>query len=96
MHADDFDELAGRIEGLARTVLHLAARLEDSGVIDGPALAEGLRGGIVLTDGAGVLMTTAKRTMDNAANTLDEARRWRRFRQQVTAQLEPMSKRRSA
>lgn len=83
MQGDDFNELAGRIEGLARVVLHLVARLEDDGVIDGPAMAEGLRGSIVLNEHSGSLMRTAKRTLDEAANALDEARRWRRFRRQI-------------
>lgn len=83
MKADDFDVLAGRIEGLARLVMHLAARLEDDGHIDGPALAEGLRHSIALRPGAGNMMKIAQRTLNNAADTLDDARRWRRFREQL-------------
>lgn len=83
MNADEFEQLAGRIEGLARMVLHLVARLEDGGVIDGPAMAEGLRHSIVLNSGAGGVMAIAQRTLENAANTLDEARRWRKFRRQA-------------
>lgn len=83
MKADEFSVLAGRIEGLARMVLHLAARLEDEGYIDGPAMAEGLRHSIVLTPGSDALMATAQRTLESAANTLDEARRWRKFRRQA-------------
>jgi len=94
MNAEDFDELAGRIEGLARVVLHLVARLEDGAVIDGPAMAEGLRHSIVLNAGSGLLMVTAKRTLENAASALDEARQWRKFRKRVvTPPTRPCAKR---
>lgn len=91
MNADEFEQLAGRIEGLARMVLHLVARLEDGGMIDGPAMAEGLRHSIVLNPGAGGVMITAQRTLENAANTLDEARRWRKFRRQAVMPPKPQS-----
>ncbi|MDO8931888.1 MAG: hypothetical protein Q7U97_05800 [Rhodocyclaceae bacterium] len=97
MNADEFDVLAGRIEGLARMVLHLVARLEDGDVIDGPAMAEGLRHSIVLKPEAGALMVTAQRTLENAADTLDEARRWRKFRQQaMTPPKHPHARRKAA
>lgn len=83
MNADELNELAGRIEGLARVVFHLVARLEDGGAIDGPALAEGLRHSVVLSGDSSVLMVTAKRTLDKAAAAMDEARQWRKFRRQV-------------
>ncbi len=97
MNADEFEQLAGRIEGLARMVLHLVARLEDGGAIDGPAMAEGLRRSIVLNAGAGGVMVIAQRTLENAADTLDEARRWRRFRRQaVTPSKRADGRRRAA
>jgi len=80
---DYLNDLAGRIEGLARVLLHVIAKLEDGGTIDGPALADGLRQSIVLTTRSDPLMQSAKRTLDNAANALDEARHWRKFRRQV-------------
>jgi hypothetical protein len=83
MYADDFDELAGRIEGVARMMMHLVARLEDDGKIDGPAFVRGLRGSVVITDDSGRLMQAAKRTLDNTARALDDAREWRRFRAKI-------------
>ena len=44
MHNTEFDELAGRIEGLARAVLLIAAGLEMAGLMDGPRLADDWRG----------------------------------------------------
>lgn len=79
----DFDELAGRIEGLARLTLHLTASLEDSGHIDGPAMAEGLRRAFVLGEDAAPLMLTARRTAGELAKALDDARHWRRFRARI-------------
>lgn len=92
MTVDDLNDLAGRVEGLARVVFHLVARLEDSGVIDGPDFAEGLRKSIVLKDDASVLMVSAKRTLDHAANTLNEARRWRKFRREIDMPAKPKRK----
>lgn len=96
MNAGEFEQLAGRIEGLARMVLHLVARLEDDDVIDGPAMAEGLRHSIVLNAGAGGVMVIAQRTLEHAADTLDDARRWRKFRRQVMAKPKPDSRRKAA
>lgn len=76
------NELAGRIEAVGRAVFHLVAMLEDAGTIDGPALAEGLRTCLV-PDDSDVLMNSAQRTLNRAANALDEARQWRKFKQQV-------------
>lgn len=80
MNAKEFDELAGRIEALARVMLHLVGRLEDGEVIDGPAMAEGLRRSIVINDQSNLLMKVAKRTLDNAADIMDESRDYRKFR----------------
>lgn len=83
MNAGEMNELAGRIEGLARMVFHLIARLEDGGVINGLALAEGLRHSVVLNECSDALMISAKRTLDKAASAIDDARQWRKFRRQV-------------
>lgn len=94
MNANDFEVLAGRIEGLARLVMHLVARLEDEGHIDGPAMAEGLRHSIELRQDATNMMKIAKRTLNNAADTLDEARRWRTFRKQLIPAVKQTPERR--
>ena len=90
------NDLAGRIEGVGRMVFHLVARLEDAGLIDGAILAEGLRHSIVLNNDYDVLMKTAKRTLDKAANSIDEARQWRRFRRQVDAPVRRVPGKRKA
>lgn len=82
---NQLNELAGRIEGVGRVLLHLVAKLEDSGLIDGQDFVRGLRGSIVLGATPHPLMPSAKTAMERAADALDEARRWRRFRRQVGA-----------
>ena len=47
---DVLNDLAGRIEGLGRVILHVVAKLEDGGVIDGQEFSDGLRGSVVLAD----------------------------------------------
>lgn len=76
------NELAGRVEGLGRMVLHLVAKLEDAGLLDGPDFTQGLRSAFVLKPDASQLMQAAKRTLHLGADALDEARGWRRFREQ--------------
>ncbi len=46
MNGRDFDELAGRIEAVARLTLNLVAVLEDSGLMDGRAFASNIRNGL--------------------------------------------------
>lgn len=43
MTHQEFSELSGRIEGVARALMHTIAALEDAGHIDGPALCAALR-----------------------------------------------------
>lgn len=43
MTTQQFDELAGRIDGLAQAVLRLTAQLETDGFIFGPRLAQAWR-----------------------------------------------------
>jgi hypothetical protein len=96
MITDDLNKLSGQIEGLARVVFHLAGRLEDSGLIDGPQLTQGLRQSIVLNDHSSLLMITAKETLDKAATALDEARQWRKYRQQIAQPAKRQPGRRKA
>lgn len=84
MDVDQMNELAGRIEAVGRSVMHLVARLEDAGVIDGVGYAEGLRCSVVIKPDSSVLMRSAKAALERSADALDEARQWRRFRQAVT------------
>lgn len=89
MNADDLNELAGRIEAVGRSVMHLVARLEDAGVIDGVGYVEGLRSSVVIKPDSSVLMRSAKAALVRAADAMDEARQWRRFRQAVTPVKQP-------
>ena len=72
MDGRDFDELAGRIEGVAQALLHLTALLEMQGVIDGPRLSRALRS----AQGPSVLpvLETARHTLRELAEKLDGAR----------------------
>jgi hypothetical protein len=83
---DQLNEMSGRIEALGRMILHLSARLEDAGLIDGPAYCDGLRHSVVLREGASILMTAAHETLMRVAQSMDEAREWRKFRRQVVPQ----------
>lgn len=85
MNTDQLNEVAGRIEAVGRALMHLVARLEDDGLIDGPAYAEGLRHTFVIDSDASILMQSAQRAILRAAASLDEARHWRRFRRQALA-----------
>lgn len=76
----DFNELAGRIEGVARLVLHLTAALEDAGTIDGPCFADGLRSAVRPSEDAAPHLTAAKQTLVELADALDDARSSRQSR----------------
>ncbi|MCO5356554.1 hypothetical protein [Acidovorax kalamii] len=69
MDTADFDELAGRVEGVSRAVLHIAAALEIAGLIDGPQLAQAWRSALPLPG-----FEVACRTLQELANALDGAR----------------------
>jgi len=65
----DFEELAGRLEGVSRAVLHIAAALEIKGLIDGPQLSEAWRSALPLPG-----FEVAARTLQELALALDGAR----------------------
>ncbi|TJZ67460.1 hypothetical protein [Chitiniphilus eburneus] len=78
MEDREFDELAGRIEGVAKMVLHLVVALEDAGHINGPQYADGLRRAIQPDDKSPSHLAIAQRTVIELADALDEARARRR------------------
>lgn len=80
MDDSDFDELAGRLEGISRAVLHLAAALEQGNVIDGPQLAQAWRTSIPDGNADTQLRATARRTLTELAAALDDARSFRQSR----------------
>jgi hypothetical protein len=82
MSDNDFNELAGRIQGLADFVLHLTSMLEMSNVIDGPYLTEKLHCFADGRQGVGDHLSATKRTLHELADHLDEARKNRQLRSQ--------------
>lgn len=72
MNTRDFDELAGRVEGVAQALLYLSAELEMKGFIDGPRLSRAWR----KAQPPNVLpvMETARVTLCELAQALDGAR----------------------
>lgn len=70
---EPFDELAGRIEGLARAVLVLAQMLEAQADVDGQSLSARWRRSVAAHAGSPSL-ATARRTLAEMAAQLDEAR----------------------
>ncbi len=77
MDTQDFEELAGRIEGISRAVLHLAAALEKSNVIDGSQLAQAWSESIAQHAAGTPLQATAHKTLQELAFALNDARRFR-------------------
>lgn len=71
MTQQDFSELAGRIEGVARALLITIAKLEDAGHINGPALSASFRRSLAHSPRN---LETAARTLGEMALALDEAR----------------------
>ncbi|AFU47325.1 hypothetical protein C380_18155 [Acidovorax sp. KKS102] len=69
MDTVDFEELAGRLEGVSRAVLHIAAALEIKGLIDGPQLSQAWRSALPLPG-----FEVAGRTLQELALALDGAR----------------------
>lgn len=70
----EFDELAGRIEGISRALLHVVAMLEDARIIDGSLLSrEWHRTKLHLHQGT-LLSAAADRTLQELAQALDHAR----------------------
>lgn len=78
MTDQEFAELAGRTEAVARLSLALVAALEDAGIIDGPRFAQELRQGIRATETAPMHLHVAQRTLGELADALDGARSYRR------------------
>lgn len=73
MDQQDFDELAGRIEGIARAVLILAQTVERETDMDGLTLTHRWRESLGPQHGEGSL-GTARKTLHELAQQLDDAR----------------------
>ncbi|NMM75366.1 hypothetical protein B2J88_20165 [Rhodococcus sp. SRB_17] len=74
MEDTEFNELAGRIEGVARAVLLLAQMMERETCMDGLTLTRQWRDSFPLQAGADI-PDTARRTLHEMAQALDDARR---------------------
>lgn len=72
MQSRDFDELAGRIEGIGQALLLLTADLEMRGVIDGPRLSLAWR--TAQRPNVQPVLETARHTLVEMAQALDGAR----------------------
>jgi hypothetical protein len=73
MDTRDFEELAGRIEGVARAVLMLAQMMERETCMDGPTLSRQWRESVSPQANAGS-SDTARKTLHQMARDLDDAR----------------------
>jgi hypothetical protein len=73
MDVNAYNELAGRIEGMGRAVLHIAAALESKGLIDGERLSQAWRSALPLHG-----VNVAGQTLQQMAIALDDARMHRR------------------
>ena len=76
----DFDELAGRIDGMGRALLALAAVLEQAGVIDGPRLTSAMRAMPAPGRANESLLSASRQTLLDLADQLDDARSRRQSR----------------
>lgn len=72
MDTRDFDELAGRVEGMAQALLYLAAELEIRELIDGPRLSQAWRA--AQRPNVLPVLETARVTLGEMAQALDAAR----------------------
>lgn len=72
MNHTELDELAGRIDGVARAVLHLTAALEMAGAIDGQRVAKAWRGS--LPSQAEEALQASRGVLHEMADRLDAAR----------------------
>lgn len=71
----EFDELAGRIDAVAKAMLQVTARLEMNGIIDGPQTSQAWRQAV--RPGRTTAHTTSHRILQELADALDDARRSR-------------------
>lgn len=80
MNTAEFDELAGRIEGIGRALLVLAAMMEKETCMDGLTLSNQWRRSVAAEPSKPQLQAT-HRTLHELAQALDEARS--QYQQQV-------------
>lgn len=76
MERIEFEELAGRIEGLAQALLRLTAALEASGAVHGPTLEAGWQLAVAEPPDTRTRQV-ARQTLLRLAGATRDARRWR-------------------
>ncbi|TAG43997.1 MAG: hypothetical protein EAZ30_17675 [Betaproteobacteria bacterium] len=77
IHADEMNDLAGRIEGLSWAVLHITAALEIKELIDGPHLSKMWRQALSKGNEQSLMRQSARDYLAKLADLLDEAREYR-------------------
>lgn len=77
---DNFDELAGRIDGIGQALLRMTAELEMQGVIDGPRVSAAWLQVAERRPETSDLLRSAHKTLRQLALMLDEARDARQSR----------------
>lgn len=80
MSTKDFDELAGRIDGIGQALLRLASVLEVQGVIDGPQVSATWMQVAERRPETTAVHRSAHNTLRQMAQMLDEARAARQSR----------------
>jgi len=74
MSNEQFNELAGRIQGLSDFIMHLTAELEIKELIDGPRLNQAVREFAENRCFEGEHLQAAQRTLSQMAHFLNDAR----------------------
>lgn len=87
MNEDDFDELAGRIEGIGRALLIVVSALEMLGIIDGPQTADAWRHELPAIHTP--QLQTAHKTLHELAQALDDARSYRQSKKDPSGSPSP-------
>lgn len=73
-HTADFDELAGRINGIGQALLRLTAELEMQSLIDGPRLCASLRRAAAVYSSDQIVHGSTQAVLLELAKLLDESR----------------------
>lgn len=82
MDKEQFDELAGRIDGVAHALLRLTAELEMRGLIDAPRVSQAWREARPEQLATDQVLQASRQVLHQMADQLDEARRTRQSRGQ--------------
>lgn len=77
MDAQDFDELAGRIDGIGQALLRVVSALEMQGFMDGPQVAAEWRAARPAQLATGTDLQASHKVLRQLADRLDKARKAR-------------------